>query len=182
MHKEDGFSLIELLFVMALVGILLTLGAFAARQFWFQRSLLGGQDEVATQLRALQQRVVAEGVATRYHGAWFTTDDADDERWGTVRFDSVAGTCTSTGQFQFDAGVLVSQVDFADSVSGVDFATAITSCRGLANVPDSADFVFFLTRGTGTESTQDLVLAQPRLDNRSEAIRVLALTGRVEKV
>ena len=181
MDKEDGFTLIELLVIMGLVAILMTLGAFAARQFWFQRSLTGGQDQVVTQLRALQQKVVAEGITTRWYGAWFNTTAATDHQWGTVRYDSVASSCTLTGSFQFDAGVEVAAVDFADSVSGTSVTTAITTCRNLATIPDSSDLVFFLSRGTATESSSDLRITQPRL-GRTEAIRVLSLTGRAEKV
>jgi len=181
MDKEDGFSLIELLVIMGLVAILMTLGAFAARQFWFQRSLVGGQDQVVTQLRALQQRVVAEGITTRWYGAWFNTTAATDHTWGIVRYDSVANSCLSLGSFQFDAGVEVSQVDFADTVSGTSVATAITTCRNLSTIPDASDLAFFLSRGTATESTSNLQLNQPRL-GRTEEIRILSLTGRAEKI
>ena len=183
MERERGFSLIELMFVMALMAILTTMGAFAVRQFWFGRSLTGGQDQVATQLRTLQATAVGEGVSTRYYGAWFNTATATRSQWGTVRYDAVANTCTSTGAFTFDAGVVVDQVNFSNTgEGGISVTTPITTCQNLASIPDTADFVFFFSRGTATESTDNLRLNQPRLTGRSEEIRVLGLTARVEKL
>ena len=177
--------MIELLVTMGLTSLLLMMGVLAARQFWFQRSLVGGQDQVATQLRALQQRVVADGVSSRYYGAWFAEGT---DNWGTVRYDSnptppPASTCTRTAGLRLDAEVRITTVEAATSVSEVDLSAAIAACRGLASIPNNADFVWFLSRGMATETIgQHIVLTQPRLDNRSEEIRVFGLTGRVEKV
>lgn len=183
-HGQSGFSLIELMFAMALFSIVVTLGAFAARQFWFQRALIRAQDDVTVQLRNLQQRVVAEGVSGRYHGAWF---DPDSSNWGTVRYQS--GTCTSTGTFSFDAGVEVDSITAATTGAEVNFGSptdVAATCRSqLSQVPDTTDvkFVWFLSRGIATATSGDHIqLIQPRRDNRIEQVRVVGLTGRVEKV
>lgn len=181
---QAGFSLVELLFAMALASILLTLAAFAIRQFWFQRSLMGGQDQIATQLRAIQTTAVSEGVSGRYYGGWF---DPGSEDWGTVRYQS--GTCTSTGAFELDAGVQVESVAVATAAADVNFTSptdVATTCQTqLTAVPDDTDvrFVWFLARGIGTETTGNHIrIVQPRLDNRMEQIQVIGLTGRVVKL
>lgn len=180
-EHESGFTLIELLVTMGLVTILLTIGALSARQFWFQRSLTGGQDQMATQLQALQTRVVSDGVSGRYYGAWF--DEGTDD-WGTASYQS--GTCTKTADLNLDANVVISAVDVATTAGGVDFSTAITTCRALNTIPDSAEFVWFLARGIATETDptgagSHILLRQPELD-RTEEIRVYGLTSRVEKI
>lgn len=184
MDRQEGFTLVELLFTMALVAILMTLGAFAARQFWFHRSLTGAQDQIATQLRALQVRAVAEGIPTRYNGAYFDPSDSTYKtRWGTVRYDTTTATCTRVGDFQLDAGVEVNQANFSDTGSGgIDVSTPITNCRTQLSLPGTTDFVFFFSRGTATASASNLRLIQPRLDGRTEELSVLGLTARVEKL
>ena len=187
MERERGFTLVELMFVMALVAILMTLGAFAIRQFWFERSLVGAQDQIATQLRALQVQAVSEGVTTRYYGAYFDPSDSTYKtRWGTVRYDiptSGTPTCTRLGDFRLDAGVEINQAGFADTGSGgISVTTAITNCKTQLSLPSSTDLVFFFSRGTATASSSNLRLIQPRQQDRTEEIRVLGLTGRVEKV
>src|SRR5688500_10054793 len=133
---DGGFSLIELIFTMALVTILMTLGAFAARQFWFRRSLTGGQDQIVTQLRALQSKVVGEGSASRYRGAWF---DPGTEDWGTLSYNATTATCTATGTFELDAGVEIQDADVATTAAGVDFAPVSTDCKGEGDAPNNSD-------------------------------------------
>ena len=181
---QAGFSLIELLVVISLTSLLMGLGAFAARQFWFQRALIAGQDIIATQLRGLQQRVISEGVSGRFHGAWFDPDSSD---WGTVRYQ--AGTCTSTGAYQLDAGVEVDSVTVATTAAEVDFTSptdiAATCRTQLAAVPNGTDvtFVWFLSRGVATETSgSHIQIVQPRREDRIEQVRVYGLTGRAEKI
>lgn len=182
-RSEGGFTLIELLVYVGIISIFLTLGAFAARQLWFARSLTGAHDEIATQLRALQIKVVSEGVTTRYYGGYFDSSNGNNQRWGTVRYDSTTSTCTRIGNFTLDAGVEINQVNFSDTGSGgISVATPITNCRTQLSLPSSTDFVFFFARGTATESVANLRLIQPRRDDETEEIRVLGLTARVEKV
>ena len=69
--REGGFSLIELLSAIVLLGILFTLGAFALKNFWMRRSLDGSTKQVTAQLRQMQQRAVAESHPLIY-GAGFT--------------------------------------------------------------------------------------------------------------
>src|SRR5918992_5727020 len=69
--RQGGFSLVELLFAMMLLGILLTLSASALKTFWLRRALDGSTKQVTAQLRQLQQRAVAESHPLVY-GARFT--------------------------------------------------------------------------------------------------------------
>ena len=183
-ERQGGFTLIELMVAMALLSIIVVMGAFAARQFWFQRALLTGQDQIAVQLRALQQRAISEGVSGRYHGAWF---DPDTSAWGTVRYQ--AGTCTSTGLQSLDAGVEVDSISAATTAAEVNFASptdiAATCRTQLSQVPNGTDvgFVWFLQRGVATDTTGNHIqIIQPRRDDRTMQVRVLGLTGRVERV
>lgn len=191
MKREDGFSLVELLAVIAITSILLTLGATAIRFFWLGRALHGERDQIFTNLRSLQQQVVSESNPLVF-GAWFkvTTTATDDgsSQWGTVRYrpaDTSAGTpatCTSTSRHRMDGGVQVSSADFVDSLSGVaSVADVIATCR--SQVPSSAsatDFVFFLARGTATSGC--VTLNQPRRDMEDVTVTVYSLTGRVERI
>src|SRR5918999_5915960 len=57
---EGGFTFVELIVGMMILVVLLSIGAFALRQFWLTHALRGGREEVVTQLRQLQQRSVSE--------------------------------------------------------------------------------------------------------------------------
>ncbi|MBW3594080.1 MAG: prepilin-type N-terminal cleavage/methylation domain-containing protein [Actinobacteria bacterium] len=196
MKREDGFSLIELLAVIALTSILLTLGVTAIRYFWLGRALHGERDQVFTNLRALQQQVVSESNPLVF-GAWFkvmtpATDDGTPQ-WGTVRYrpppegsaPGTPGTCTSTAQYRLDGTVQVESVNFVDTLVGAtdtdDVTSVINQCR--IQVPASAganDFVFFLARGTAT--TGCVTLTQPARDMADVTVAVSTMTGRVERI
>lgn len=191
MKREDGFTLVELLAVIALTSILLTLGVAAIRFFWLGRSLYGERDQVFTNLRTLQQQVVSESNPLVF-GAWFkvmtpATDDGS-QQWGTFRYrpgttsPSTPASCTSTGTHRMDGGVQVSSVEFGDSLTGVtSIADVIATCR--TQVPSSAaanDFVLFLARGTATSGC--VTLTQPRRDMEDLTVKVSSLTGRVERI
>lgn len=187
MNRDDGFTLIELLATMMLLSILLTLGAFALRVFWQSRSFTGAQEQIATQLRSLQQQAVSESNPLVF-GAWFRTSGGDTDQWGTVRFDPGADLvatgddeCESTNVGTFDAGVRVSDADFADSLSGAAVTDIVSACRSqVAASAPAADFVLFLARGTATGGC--VTFTQPNLDRDDIGVRVSSLTGRVDTV
>lgn len=180
---ESGFSLIELLVVMVLSSILMTLGAFAIRHFWFVRSLEGGTDGVVSQLRSIQQSAVAESNPV-VHGAAFVEGTPD---WALVRYLPAAGpppapqaTCTVTGTRRLDARVIFSSAQFSGTPAGLDVADAFAVCSldPLVAGATENDFVFFLARGTARPGT--VTLLQQNL-GRSRTVTVAGLTARVSR-
>lgn len=187
--EEGGFTLIELLATMALASILLTLGAAAARQYWFNQALNGAQDEVVTQLRQLQERVVSE-THPRVYGARFHNGH---RQWGLVRYDPAVGTtpvsCVQYQTREFPSGVKVAETSFAADVTRTSFCQNNLKTASGASVPNSvsSQFVFFYSRGTATPGNltgypagTGVVLKHDALD-RVEAVSVTAITGRVDE-
>jgi prepilin-type N-terminal cleavage/methylation domain-containing protein len=191
MKREDGFTLIEMLAVIAITSILLTLGATAIRYFWLGRALHGERDQIFTNLRSTQQQVVSESNPLVF-GAWFkvTTPSTDDGsvQWGTIRYkpaDAAAGTaasCTSTGTHRLDGGVQISEASFADTMPGsTTVADVMSLCRTqVSAATSSTDFVLFLARGTATSGC--VTLNQPRRDMEDVSVSVGSLTGRIERL
>ena len=167
--KEQGFSLIEMLAAMALLAIVMTLGAVALRQYWFVQSLAGGEEEVISHLRRMQEQAVAETHPLMF-GVRFRTGSPE---WGAVRYDPDTGVCSSESSLEFGGGVVVSAVDFADTAEGT------TQCRAQLAGAASDEFAFFFPRGTATGGT--VTLQQSQL-GRTESLSVTPMTGRVEEV
>src|SRR5687768_4071446 len=84
--SEHGFTLVELMVVMAITSVLITLGAFAVRNFWLVRSVTGSQGEIAGQMRAVQSKVMAESNPLIY-GIGF---NEGTNQWQIVRYNSSA--------------------------------------------------------------------------------------------
>jgi prepilin-type N-terminal cleavage/methylation domain-containing protein len=189
MKREEGFSLVELMAVMAITAILLTLGVTALRFFWLGRALTGERDQIFTGLRTMQQQVVSETNPLVF-GAWFkvTTPSTDNgnPHWGMVRYRPADGatpaSCTSTATHRLDGGVQISSADFVYSLPGVaSIADVVALCKTSVTASTSAtDFAFFLARGTATAGC--VTLNQPRRDMDDETVHVSGLTGRVERL
>jgi prepilin-type N-terminal cleavage/methylation domain-containing protein len=171
---EEGFTLVELIVVLSLTAILVSLGAFAVRHFWFVRSLSGAEDQVATQLRGQQQRVMAASNPFVY-GAHFEEGSSD---WELVRLDpkgpgAADDECSVQGTRGFDLTVKVSGVDF-DETQAPEQATACVADLGGA----ADEYVFFFARGNATKGS--VTVTQPQL-GRSRTVTVTDITGRVVK-
>lgn len=170
---QAGFTLVELLTTFMLLTIIVTLGAAAMRHYWFVQSLEGSRDEVVTQLRGLQQRVISETFPLVY-GARFVPNASS---WQHVQYNPDTNTCTKVQEGDLDGGQFSGDV----RVRSASFETYTSSgtdvsdlCRqGIAG----GEVVFFFARGTATEGT--LTLVQPRLD-RTKTICVAGTTGRVD--
>ena len=176
MKREEGFTLVELLAIMAVVAVMLTIGAWAVRNFWLVRSLHGAQQEITTQLRTAQQQVMAESVPLVY-GVGFLEGT---NRWQIVQYNTTTGTCAGTGPRTLEAGVLISDVEFESTVSGVDTTAWVTACKSVINAANDA-FVFFLPRGTATAGTVTVI--QNNLDPaRTRSLEVLGLSGKVRTI
>lgn len=163
--REQGFTLIEVLVAIVVMGIVLTLSASAFRTYWLGRSLDTAHGEVISQLQQAQTRTSAESNPWSY-GARFRVGSS---RWDVVRYDTATGECTVVGEREFAEGVLVTAASFASN-SAVD----PSSC------PDQTDsaFVFFFARGTATPGT--MTVKQPILD-RTRSLQVIGLTAKVRE-
>ena len=190
--SERGFSLIELLTVLLLTAILATLGGFAIRHFWFVRALEGGKNEMITQLRRQQQRVIAETHPLVY-GVRYPKGGSQTVRssFYLVRFDGnnlateTDDTCTQyqavglgTGMQIKSANTRAEGVGFADAAYVTDFCRINLEDSSGSSVPGSANdhYGFFFARGTATPG--EVTLEQRHL-GRTETICVSGLTGRV---
>lgn len=173
--SEGGFTLIELASVVALMAILLTLGAFAVRHFWLVRSLQGAQDDIVTQMRQVQERSMAESYPIVY-GLRFEKGTAN---WGIVRYNMASSTCQSVAMKKLGDGVLIvndAETDFPD------VATATTACRNVAPASTNYEVVFFYPKGTTNASSTigSVKLSQPGL-GRTNKVTVSPLTGKVTR-
>jgi prepilin-type N-terminal cleavage/methylation domain-containing protein len=169
--REDGFSLLELLVAMVLLGTLLTLGAFAMKNYWLRRALDGSTKQATAQLRQLQQRAVAESHPLIY-GARFSEGSRS---YDLLRYDPTATTkCSKMTSVNLQDGVKVA--------AGTAFSGSLyvdpTQC---GTVAPTDHFVFFFARGTATGGTLKFThegLAGTVQDTTT--IKVTNLTGRVE--
>ena len=176
MRRESGFTLIELLVVIMITSVLLTLGAFAVRQYWLVSAADTAAEEVVAELRGLQQRTAAESHPMVY-GAWFR-EDVPTDQWGTLGYDpkdtstSSDDVCTQLGSPQrFGDGVIVASASF-DPAGG----TIESECAAAA--PDGASLVFFYARGSATEG--EIQLDHTAISDPLR-ITVSGTTGRVER-
>jgi len=170
---EAGFTFVELLVGMMMLVVLMTLGAFALRQFWLTHSLRGGREEVVNQLRQLQQRSVSESHPLVY-GARFKVGSPT---FGLVKFNpndtatTTDDTCVQMSTVTLGSNVQVTEVDFTD-------AAGITSlCRTQIGGATLDEFAFFYARGTATEG--ELTLQTPSMPEKTLSLSVTPITGRV---
>lgn len=175
MRNEKGYTLIEVLVVLALGAILLTLSAGALRNFWFVQSLEGATSEVTTQLRRIQVRTTSESNPLVY-GARFRFGSSE---WGVVRYDPNGGTCTEVETKSLDTGVFSAGARISGNTSLTTFSTTneTTTCRTALSAPDD-QFAFFYARGSATAG--QVTVEQPQL-GRIRTVTVAAITGRVTR-
>jgi prepilin-type N-terminal cleavage/methylation domain-containing protein len=144
MHRstERGFTLVELISVIAIGAILLSLGAGALREYTRGKALAGARDMTVTQLRHAQQRTFSEG----YPKAYGIRFEKGGTRWDLVRYDASAATCVVVESHTLTNGVTISSAS-----TGTDFSeTAGASlCAGLAPVA-SYEVALFYARGTAS--------------------------------
>ena len=174
-RTDLGFTLIEVLVVLAITSLVLTLGAGAFRHYWFKRSLYGSQDLIVTEMRAMQEKAVSESHPLVY-GLRFQEGSG---RWAEVVYNpkdqsiSSDDTCEYVGGEPavktFEAGVVVETASFA-APPGLTPSICPAAATG--------DFVFFYAKGTATSGA--VAFGQPSLSDEI-GLSVSALTGRVTK-
>lgn len=172
-QNESGFSLIEMLSVVALVAILTTLGAGALRSYWLTQSVNGGQDELISQLRRAQEQAVSES-----HPKVFGVRVlAGSSTWALVEYNPVGPSCTEIQSNEFRSGARVRTETFTSTAE-------TTYCEGNLKyadntaVPDRATsgYAWFYARGTATPG--NIVLDNP-LVSIERLVTVSPITGRV---
>lgn len=184
MHKESGFTLVELLAALALAAVLMGLGAFALRQFWIVRSLYGGRDQVVTELRALQERTVAEAHPIVF-GMRFPKGGGEQSTVGVIRYNGRVSPpiCTEQRKIVLDAGTRVrfNGTDFAELPATdpirVNCKEQLRKDGTIKNVQND-EFVFFFGRGTATPG--QVAFENPALEGRQAGLTVAGPTGRIE--
>lgn len=181
-RDQKGFTLVELLVVMAISGVLLTLSAGALRHYWFVQSVDSSTDEIVSQLRRAQSRTTSESNPLVY-GLRFRSGSPS---WDVVRYDPGTAvpptrpeTCRYEDRNQLGSGVVVLA---PASVAISSTAPELVACKAqLAGALDTDNFVFFYARGTAT-AMNDLTVHHPILGSgRDETIDVTGLTGRVTR-
>ncbi len=173
--RERGYTLVEVLFAIALFSIVVTLGAAALRHFWFSQALTSSTDELTSEMRALHQNVAAEA-HPRVNGIWLRQGSA---QWGTFQFDpkgpgTADDVCASRILRSFGAGVSVSAISLPTAPAEINASCVI----GLAAVPDDARVALFYARGTATAGYVELT--QSNL-SRTRRVTIAGLTGRVTR-
>lgn len=155
---------------MAVMAILLTLGAGALRNYWLAQSLRGAQDQAMSYLRAEQESAVSQSHPLVF-GARFRVGSSD---WALIQFDPTTNTCSQRRAMKFASGVQVSAASFLESGS---MASIVSECRADLGVPSTDKFVMFFARGTA--SSGSLTLTHPSL-GRSRGLTVKPITGRID--
>jgi prepilin-type N-terminal cleavage/methylation domain-containing protein len=179
---QRGYTLIELLLILAVGAVLISLSALSLRHYWHVRAFEGAADSVVSQMRGLQTRVVSETHPLVYGARFIEGLD----QWGLVRYDPMeAGpmddTCVQFGTRTLGSGTftsppLVEDATFALS-SEQTFCRANLTDPGGTPISAAADaFVFFYARGSATGGV--VVLRHQYLD-RTKTVLVRGITGRV---
>ena len=173
---ERGFTILELTAVMAILVLLLSVGASSFRHYGLVHSLESAQGDVATQLRQIQSRVASESHPYIY-GARFTPGSSSwslvKYNQGTDRLTTPDDSCGADGPVRTlpATETVAAPASSFTSPLGVD----LSKCGGSYS---SDVFVMFYAKGTATGGT--LTLRSSQLD-RSRVITVSALTSRVEE-
>jgi prepilin-type N-terminal cleavage/methylation domain-containing protein len=182
---ERGFTLFELMIVLAVGAVLIALSAVSLRHYWHVRALEGATDAVVSQMRALQTRVVSETHPLVY-GARFV--EGLDE-WGLVRYDPKAvgetdDTCVqfetrTLGSGMFESPPLIDEATFTLSPEQSFCRANLTDPNGLPISASADDFVFFYARGSATGG---IVVLRHSSVGEPRTILVRGITGRVVKL
>ncbi len=171
-RAEAGFTLIEMLSVLALAAILMTLSAGALRTYWFTQALAGSRDEVVNELRRAQERAVSES-NPRVHGVLLREGSSS---WSAVEYDPTrpAGSeCLVITENTLESRSEIETATFSE------VPTITAACVAQITPASTADdYAFFFPRGSATNGT--VTLTHPQKPGTTWTITVTPITGRVE--
>jgi type II secretory pathway pseudopilin PulG len=170
MRKEAGFTVVELMAAILIAGLLMTLGVWSLRTYWFTQSLERAKAEVVTQMRQAQQRAMSESHPLVY-GVYF---EPNKSFWGVVKFDptlSAGNKCSIVEEYRFDGGV----VSRSPSFTGEDAMRAECDLK-FPSTPFPQRYVFFYPRGSATPGA---VTLESYEGDDSYLVEVKGVTGRV---
>jgi prepilin-type N-terminal cleavage/methylation domain-containing protein len=165
-RTERGFTVVELLAVMALTLVLLGLGATGLRHYWLVQSLDGAKSSLVSEMRAQQQKAASKSYPF-VQGVWFVSGTP---RWGTVELNAKTNTCTNTSSRTLDGSVRVASASFTV------LAPHTATCRTAAGEA-AAQIAFFYPGGTATQGT--VALSSSQMASEPKTLTVSRLTGRV---
>jgi prepilin-type N-terminal cleavage/methylation domain-containing protein len=170
MRKEAGFTVVELMAAILIAGLLMTLGAWSLRTFWFTQSLERAKAEVVTQMRQAQQRAMSESHPLVY-GVWF---EPNKPNWGVVKYDpslASGSQCSKVEEYKFDGGVVIRTPNFSGEPGIRSDCDAIIPGTGAPQ-----RYAFFYPRGSATPGTVELESFE---GDDTYVIEVKGVTGRV---
>lgn len=170
-----GMTVVELLVVLALIGVLVTLSAAAFRRYWLVRSLHGSQEHVVAEMRRAQQKSLAESYPNVY-GLRFTTNTST---WALVKGKADTSTCSVVTTYTFDGNVVTQTPPTGYAFEPVSGLTS--ACQGASPAAPGSQVVFFYPAGStnAAPGTGSKIVIHSPLLARTRTVTVSPLTGKV---
>ncbi|GAC1610060.1 MAG: hypothetical protein NVS3B26_14790 [Mycobacteriales bacterium] len=157
-QDDGGFTLIELIFVMSIVGVLASIGAFSFASWRTTAEEQGSAQQLVSQLRSTAELAISEG---RTHCVDLNPAARSYTVW-RYACDPVAGTAVS--------GTLQTQSP------NVTFTAILTEPSPLPLCPSGHSCLYFYPRGTAIPGTITVVSSQrPKV----YTVHIEGLTSRV---
>ena len=161
--SDEGFTLIELIVVMLLMGVLMAMGAFSFVNYQRTSEQRGSTQQIVSVLRSASERAVSEG--RTYCVALTNGTPASSNQSYSLwqRACTTAGGGTQVKSYSTQS----TRVSFVPSVTAVSPAPACAS---------GSACIYFYPRGTATPAS--LVVASSAR-SKTYTVRVEGLTARV---
>lgn len=160
--SDDGFTLVELIVVMSIVGILMAMSAFGFSSYRNTSEQRGSAQEMVSVLRAASERAISEG---RTYCVDLAAAASGNRAYSTWR-----KACTTAAGGVQSGGTRTTQS------SRVTFTTTVTNPSPAPACAAGHACVYFYPRGTALPAT---VTVASSARSKSYTIRVEGLTARV---